>query len=476
MPRPENGLGDSGLARGVKSFRNSPQDFLPAQWMIWRFVMGRRILLLVCLASCVCASAVAQDNTKPGAGQSTSPDQSTKAGSADSEEFGCSSGPGWVAQPGKPTTAMTPIFGEIVISPCPEGFHGAYQKTNGGHYTLEMVLKGETVDHWTQMVTVTGLQGHSTDPNATARTRLDPIANGFRHACPDSFAAKPLGYTTISGHEAYVAWISCGSTTHGGSAHSESALIVSIKGTEDYYTVQWAESGPASSQPLAFDEAKWEDRLEKMTPMKVCPGVPGESMPYPSCLKQKPVTTIPEVTPVFSELVRFTPPEGFDIALEETKDTHYTREMVPEGETSEIWAQMVTLKAEKGLSADPKSTPQPYLEKFASNFRGVCPDTFATKVIGPTTISGHEAYGAWLSCGTLTSGSSPYGSSFLIVAIKGTNDFYRILWAERGPASSQPIVFDEVKWADRLKKLNTIKICAMVPGEAAPYPSCTDQK
>jgi len=26
---------------------------------------------------------------------------------------------------------------------------------------------------------------------------------------------------------------------------------------------------------------------------------------------------------------------------------------------------MVTLKAEKGLSADPKSTPQPYLEKFA---------------------------------------------------------------------------------------------------------------
>ena len=210
--------------------------------------------------------------------------------------------------------------------------------------------------------------------------------------------------------------------------------------------------------------------------MKVCPRVPGESVPYPSCLKQQPVTSIPAVTPVFSELVRFTPPEGFAIALEDSRDPHYTREMVPEGETSEIWTQMITLKAEKGLSADPKSTPQPYLEKFAGNFRGACPDTFAAKWIGPTTVSGHDAHVAWLSCGTLESGSNARSDSFLIVAIKGTNDFYRILWAEQGPASSQPIVFDELKWGDKLKRLNSIRICAKVPGEAAPYPSCTDQK
>jgi hypothetical protein len=302
MARPENGPGDSCLARGVKSIRNSPQGYFAAQMTIWRFVMGRRIVLFFCLATCIRFLAVAQENTKPGA------DQSTKPGSADSEQLGCSSGQGSAAQSVKPTSAITPIFSELVMSPCPEGFHPAYQNTNGGHYTLEMVPKGETVDKWSQMVTVTGVQGHSADPNGTARTRLDPIANIFRHACPDTFAAKPLGSTTISGHEAYVAWIGCGSTTRGGSAHSESALIVSIKGTEDYYTIQWAESGPASSQPLTFDWAKWGNRLEKMTPMKVCPRVPGESAPYPSCLNQKPVTSIAAVTPVFSELVRFTPP------------------------------------------------------------------------------------------------------------------------------------------------------------------------
>jgi|HubBroStandDraft_5_1064220.scaffolds.fasta_scaffold39583_2 hypothetical protein len=421
--------------------------------------MGRRIVLIFCLVTCICFLAVAQDNTKPGG--------------ADSEKLGCSSGQGYTVQPGKQTTAITPIFSEIVVSPCPEGFRPVYQNTTGGHYTLEMVLKGETVDKWSQMVTVTGVQGNAGNQNATARTRLDPIANIFRNACPDTFAAKPLGSTSVSGHDAYEAWISCGSTTRGGSAHSESDLVVSIKGTEDYYTIQWAESGPASNQPLTFDGAKWGDRLGKMNPMKVCPRVPGESSPYPSCINQKPITSIPAVTPVFSELVRFSPPEGFDIALEDARDTQFTREMVPEGETSEIWSQMVTLKAGKGLAADPKLAPQLYLEKLAANVRSTCPTAFASKGIGPTTIGGHDAYVTWLSCGTGLFGKS---ESSVSVAIKGTNDLYRISWDERGPASSQPIVYDEVKWEDRLKKLNPIRICSKVPGEVAPYPSCADGK
>jgi hypothetical protein len=133
---------------------------------------------------------------------------------------------------------------------------------------------------------------------------------------------------------------------------------------------------------------------------------------------------------------------------------------------------MVTLKAGKGLAADPKLTPQLYLEKLAANVRGSCPNTFASRVIGPTTISGHDAFVAWLSCGT---GMFAHSESSLSVAIKGTNDLYRISWDERGPASSQPIVYDEVKLGDRLKKLNAIRICAKVPGEAAPFPSCTDR-
>ena len=267
--------------------------------------MRREILLYFCLATCFCFLAIAQEKSKPGE------DESKKPGSADSKRSGSPNDQGSAVQPVRQTFRMTGIFSDIVSYPQPDGFQAAYQATNGGRYIFEMVLKGETVDQWTQMVSVTGALGNAGNQNATARSRLDLNANVFRNTCPDTYAAKPLGATTINGHEAYVAWISCGSTTRGGSAHSESNLIVSIKGMADYYTVQWAESGPASSQPLPFDWAKWGDRLEKLTPMKVCPRVPGESVPYPSCLKQKPVTSIPAVTPVFSELVRFTPPEGF---------------------------------------------------------------------------------------------------------------------------------------------------------------------
>jgi len=431
-----------------------------------RFVKRREILLYLCLATYMCFLAVAQGNTKPGA------DEAKKPG-GDSEELGCAGVKRADVQPGKTISNIMPIFSEIVRSPCPDGFHPVYQKTNGGFYIFEMVLKGETVDEWTQMITVTGTQGNAENQNDTARSRLDPKANVFRNACPDTFAAKPLGPTTISGHPAFVAWISCGSATRGGSAHSESALIVSIKGTKDYYTIQWAESGPASNHPLTYDEAKWGDRLEKMNPMQICPVEPA---PYPNCISKKPVTSIPVVTPVFSELVRFTPPEGFAVAREDAQDTRYMREMVPEGETVEIWTQMVTLKGDKGLSADPKLSPQLYLEKFEGNVKGWCGDAFAAKEIGPTTISGHDAYVAWMSCGTVKSGAWTQSQSFVIVAIRGTNALYRISWAERGPASSQPVVFDEAKWGDRLKKLNPIRICARIAGEVAPYPSCADQK
>ena len=278
--------------------------------------MRREILLHFCFATCTCFLAVAQDKSKP------SGDESEKPHSADSKQSGSQNDQGSAVQPSRRTFMMTGIFSDIVRYPQPDGFYPAYQNTNGGHYIQEMVLMGVTVDHWTQMVSVTGARGNAGNQNATPRSRLDLSANVFRNACPGTYADKPLGATTISGHEAYVAWISCGSTTRGGSAHSESTLIVSIKGTADYYTVQWAESGPASRQPLTFNWAKWGDRAEKLTPMKICPRVPGEPVPYPSCLKQKPVSSIPAVTLVFSELVRFTPPEGFAIALEDARDPH----------------------------------------------------------------------------------------------------------------------------------------------------------
>jgi hypothetical protein len=72
-----------------------------------------------------------------------------------------------------------------------------------------------------------------------------------------------------------------------GPRHSESALLIGLKGSADYYTIQWAERGPAANQPIAISDQKWTDRFNALSPIRLCARVPGEAPPYPNCLGQK---------------------------------------------------------------------------------------------------------------------------------------------------------------------------------------------
>jgi hypothetical protein len=111
------------------------------------------------------------------------------------------------------------------------------------------------------------------------------MVGGFKSACPDSFAAQGFGPTKFGDHDAYVAVASCGRVESSADKHSEVALILTVKGSADYYTLQWAERTPASSKPV-IDEAKWKERLRHLQPIRLCPIVPGEAAPYPSCVNK----------------------------------------------------------------------------------------------------------------------------------------------------------------------------------------------
>jgi hypothetical protein len=124
------------------------------------------------------------------------------------------------------------------------------------------------------------------NPKASPEAFAATIAGGFKSACPDTFAAKGLGPAKFGDQDGYVALASCGSVVSAPDKHSETALVVAIKGSADYYTVQWAERGPASGKPV-IDEAKWPDRLRQLQPIRLCPIVPGEAAPYPSCVGKK---------------------------------------------------------------------------------------------------------------------------------------------------------------------------------------------
>jgi hypothetical protein len=220
-----------------------------------RIPMNKKILVLASLVCAVCSSAPAQSDAH--------------AGKADLNDL-------------KPSEIITPIFSEILVIPFPQGFVPAFEHTRNDFYINEMVLKGETADHWTQMLTQTGAKGLSANPKASPEGYISSIAGGFKRTCPDTFSAKGIGTTTVSGHTGFVAYASCGTVNSSGYAHSESTLFICIKGTDDYYTVQWAERGPASSQPLAYDDAKWTERLKQLSPLKVFPRLPAPTTPQPS--------------------------------------------------------------------------------------------------------------------------------------------------------------------------------------------------
>jgi hypothetical protein len=184
-------------------------------------------------------------------------------------------------------TQISPIFSQLVSISVPTGFKTVFENTNGNRYIRESVLDGETADEWSQMITVTGVKGLATDPSVTAQLLATQIAFGFRHACPETFSVRRLGEAKISGQDAIVAVVGCGTVLTSITKRSETALVIVIKGSADYYTIQWAERGPPSAQSVVIDAEKWTDRLRSLSPIKVCPLVPGQVPPYPSCLNQK---------------------------------------------------------------------------------------------------------------------------------------------------------------------------------------------
>jgi hypothetical protein len=184
-------------------------------------------------------------------------------------------------------TVISPVFGQLVRFSMPAKFVTVSEKTEDNFYIREAARNGETVSAWTQMITVTGSRAMATSANFSPQKLAASIVLGFKKACPESFAVKDLGETKLGEQDAYLAIASCGKVNSSTDSHSETALIVAVKGSSDAYTIQWAERTPqASSLPL-ISEATWRGRLRELMPIRLCAIVPGEAAPYPSCLQQK---------------------------------------------------------------------------------------------------------------------------------------------------------------------------------------------
>jgi hypothetical protein len=181
-------------------------------------------------------------------------------------------------------STITPIFSQLLMSSQPNGFITVSEQSNATRYIREAVLKGETIDSWTQMITTTGAKNISSNPSATPRGFAAEIVSGYQQACASTFNVRVLSEEKINGYDAIAVVVGCGRSPLTAGKTSEAALIVTIKGEKDYYTIQWAKREEPSDKPFQIDVSKWTDSLKSLMPIRLCTKKPGEAAPYPSCL------------------------------------------------------------------------------------------------------------------------------------------------------------------------------------------------
>ncbi len=183
-------------------------------------------------------------------------------------------------------TAVTPVFDQLVSYNLPAGFTAVYENANETRYIQESVPEGQSYDNWTEMITLTGAKDLALNENVTLVSNANAIADNYKKDCADTFTATPLDNRPVDGHDSLIVFLGCGTAGPHESAVSESAVIILIKGEQDYYTLQWAERSPAIAGPPVFDIQKWGPRLQQLFPVKLCPVIEGEEFPYPSCTVQ----------------------------------------------------------------------------------------------------------------------------------------------------------------------------------------------
>jgi hypothetical protein len=179
---------------------------------------------------------------------------------------------------GQAVTVVTPIYSQLVAFPTPADFKADYESEQQGTYILEFVPRAETVNTWSQMVTVTGAAGLA--GQIPVEEFAERLASGYRNACPQTFAALKLDDPVIDGAVAvFAGYLGCGST----GAQSEAMVFVIVQGRSEVYSLQWAERGPALTAPPNPDPAIWLTRADALGQMRLCDPVAGEAAPYPSC-------------------------------------------------------------------------------------------------------------------------------------------------------------------------------------------------
>ena len=171
-----------------------------------------------------------------------------------------------------------PVYSQLVSVLAPSDFTPGFEHEADGFYILELTPAGETVENWTQLITITGSKDAA--KWMTPREFLTEVTKGILAECPDTITGGALPPVEISGAASAVGiYLGCGSIN----GQSEEVMEIAIQGRSDIYTVQWAAHGPATDKLPEPDPAIWTPRFQALAATLICDKVAGEKPPYAPC-------------------------------------------------------------------------------------------------------------------------------------------------------------------------------------------------
>jgi hypothetical protein len=132
------------------------------------------------------------------------------------------------------TPARAQFQGENLLVGPPSGFKIGFQDSRGGVSIQEWVPQGETVQNWSEMVTV---QLFRNRPDLAPRTMLDTIQRGWLNACKGS-APAPIMTGKANGYESATMVLHC--PFNGETGKPETTAFRAIRGRDSFYVVQRA--------------------------------------------------------------------------------------------------------------------------------------------------------------------------------------------------------------------------------------------
>jgi hypothetical protein len=133
--------------------------------------------------------------------------------------------------------AITPAFafeGENLLAAMPQGYKVGFQQKSGAKQITEMVPSGETVEGWTEMVTVqvfSGLKGVTPDQFRDRMVKL------WSASCADAIAGPPT-HAVENGYPIAFWMMTCPLNTQSGKP--ETTWFKAIQGHDSFYVVQKA--------------------------------------------------------------------------------------------------------------------------------------------------------------------------------------------------------------------------------------------